>query len=67
MRAAAAAGPRLLDAPVIPRQPLTTAPVVVAREAAALSMLGRRVVRQSHPDALRLAFQAYYNDRAAHP
>ena len=67
MRAAAAAGPRLLDAPVIETAPLTAAPVVVSREASALAMLGRRVVAQSHPDALRLAFQAYYNYRAAHP
>lgn len=45
-----------------------TAPLVVARdESAAAAVLTRRVARQSHPDALRLAFQAYYNYRAAHP
>jgi hypothetical protein len=44
-----------------------TAPLVVAREAAAMAVLSRRVSRQSHPEALRLAFQAYYNYRAAHP
>ena len=33
----------------------------------AVSRLADAVRRQSHPDALRLAFQAYYNYRAAHP
>ncbi len=32
----------------------------------ALSALSRHVVQQSHPDALRLAIQAYYGFRAAH-
>jgi hypothetical protein len=34
---------------------------------AALSALSALVSRQSHPDALRLAFQAYYNFRSARP
>ena len=34
---------------------------------AALEALARHVGRQSHPDALRLAFRAYYNYKAAHP
>jgi hypothetical protein len=33
----------------------------------ALAALSKHVRRQSHPDALRLAFQAYYNYKAAHP
>ncbi len=33
----------------------------------ALIRLERAVRRQSHPEALRLAFQAYYNYRTAHP
>jgi hypothetical protein len=33
----------------------------------ALSQLGRYIARQSHPEALRYAFRAYYNYRAAHP
>jgi hypothetical protein len=34
---------------------------------AALVTLGDRVERQSHPDALRFAFEAYYNYRTEHP
>jgi hypothetical protein len=33
----------------------------------ALSRFAPRVSRSSHPDALRLALQAYYNYRSAHP
>jgi hypothetical protein len=33
----------------------------------ALGALRAQVKQKSHPDALRLAFQAYYNYRAAHP
>ncbi len=46
--------------------PTTTGPRMLRVEAA-LDALGRHVRRQSHPDALRLALQAYYNFRAAHP
>jgi hypothetical protein len=38
-----------------------------ARAQAALTALRGQVRRQSDPDALRLAFRAYYNYRAAHP
>ncbi|HLL82691.1 MAG TPA: hypothetical protein VK420_08555, partial [Longimicrobium sp.] len=38
-----------------------------ARTRAALTALRSRVRRQSDPDALRLAFRAYYNYKAAHP
>jgi hypothetical protein len=44
--------------------------LVTARELAIESALGRlsgAVVRQSHPDALRHAFQAYFSYRAEHP
>lgn len=34
---------------------------------AALDALAKHVGKQSHPDALHLAFRAYYNFRAAHP
>jgi hypothetical protein len=34
---------------------------------AALDVLGKHVRAQSHPEALRLAFEAYYNYQAAHP
>lgn len=33
----------------------------------ALSALSDDVVRMSHPDALRMAFQAYFNYKSAHP
>ncbi|MDB4949246.1 MAG: hypothetical protein JWM27_1895 [Gemmatimonadetes bacterium] len=38
-----------------------------ARVHSALGVLGARVREQSHPQALRLAFEAYYNFKAAHP
>jgi hypothetical protein len=38
-----------------------------ARAESAFSTLARYVARQSHPDALRRAFQAYYAYRTAHP
>ncbi|HEX8390839.1 MAG TPA: murein L,D-transpeptidase catalytic domain family protein [Longimicrobium sp.] len=38
-----------------------------ARTSAALNALRHRVSRSSDPDALRMAFRAYYNYRAAHP
>jgi hypothetical protein len=50
--------------------PVAVPSLVDAREvatASALSALASRVGRTSHPDALRLAFEAYYNHRAAHP
>lgn len=38
-----------------------------ARVAGAIDALGKTVSKKSDPDALRLAFQAYYNYRATHP
>lgn len=38
-----------------------------ARAEAALRVLAPRVAKQSHPDALRLAFRSYYAYREAHP
>lgn len=46
---------------------LAAEPVVVRREDAALATLERRVQRKSHPDALRLAVEAYWSYRNAHP
>jgi hypothetical protein len=40
---------------------------VVVRASAALDALARHVTRRSHPDALRLAFHAYFNYQASHP
>lgn len=37
------------------------------RAQSALAVLGKAVREQSDPDALRLAFQAYYNYESAHP
>jgi hypothetical protein len=45
-------------------------PAKIARKTAtdtALDALADEVGKQSHPDALRLAFEAYYNYKAAHP
>jgi hypothetical protein len=60
-------GPSIPREAVIEAPELLAAPVVVRRDEAALAVLERRVGRQSHPDALRLAFQAYWSFRAAHP
>ncbi len=38
-----------------------------ARVQTALDVLGDKIVKQSDPNALRLAFQAYYNYQAANP
>lgn len=61
LRAAAA------DAAVIPAPELAPAPRTVARDEAAVAVLERRVGRLSHPDALDLAFRAYWNFRREHP
>lgn len=45
---------------------LTTQPLVAGSESA-VAMLERRVVRMSHPEALRTAFRAYRNYRETHP
>lgn len=59
---AAAPAPTVLDLP-----PLGTTPRVIPRREAALAVLERRVGELSHPAALQLAFQAYWNYRNAHP
>lgn len=46
---------------------LKSAPVVVRREEAALAILERQVWQKSHPDALRLAVEAYWRYRSAYP
>ena len=61
----------MMRAPALVRaggQPLV-APAPRARSAteSALEMLRSQVRQTSHPDALRFAFQAYYNYRSAHP
>lgn len=48
------------------RRALLTLTRAAAAEMAVGTLAGQ-VRRQSHPDALRLAFQAYFNFRAAHP
>ena len=63
----AASAPYAPAPTVLPAPELTAAPVVVAREAAALAVLERQVTYRSHPESLRLAFQAYWNFREAHP
>ena len=63
-----ATAPRAIPSPVTLDAPaLTAAPLVLRRDEAALAVLERRVTRLSHPDALRLAFQAYWNFREANP
>ena len=51
--------------------PVAAAPAAPAKEEtrvdAALRVLRSRVARQSHPDALRYAFEAYFNFKSAHP
>src|SRR3954469_5180856 len=55
--------------------PAAPAPVVEAvkpakaetRGESALRVLRGHVARQSHPDALRTAFEAYFNYKSAHP
>ncbi|HET9985925.1 MAG TPA: murein L,D-transpeptidase catalytic domain family protein [Longimicrobiales bacterium] len=68
--AAAVATPPVLGQPLAPTPVATTATATGARNDLvddALSALRSRVGRLSHPEALRYAFQAYYNYRAAHP
>jgi hypothetical protein len=56
-------------APVKPAAPVAEAKPAAAesRVDAALRVLRARVSRQSHPDALRTAFEAYFNYKSAHP
>jgi hypothetical protein len=51
-------------------EPAATAAATASARAAAdraLTALSKHVTRKSHPDALRLAFQAYYTFRERHP
>ncbi|HEX2191260.1 MAG TPA: murein L,D-transpeptidase catalytic domain family protein [Longimicrobiaceae bacterium] len=57
--------PRAMD--VIAAAAPTSAVARAARVESAVGTLAARVARLSHPDALRRAFRAYYNFRAAHP
>lgn len=59
-------------APVLAARPPVAVPAAAparraSRAEAALAVLRRRVKRQSHPDALRYAFEAYFNYKSAHP
>lgn len=65
---APAAADEPLGTPVAADEPLGT-PVFSATAAtdAALRALARHVSRMSHPEALRIAFDAYYRYRAANP
>jgi hypothetical protein len=73
--AAVVAAPADFDLPAAPVDDATAAAteMVSAAEAhrmmvsTAVASLASRVSLKSHPDALRLAFQAYYNFRSAHP
>lgn len=73
MAAMAAAAPTTPAAPSGPAAPTAmpapdaTPGPVDKRVAAALDRLAPYVRRSSHPEALRMAFQAYYNYRAANP
>ncbi|HEX6926922.1 MAG TPA: murein L,D-transpeptidase catalytic domain family protein [Longimicrobiaceae bacterium] len=60
------AAPRSLTILEAPRLPVTTT-VQVPHRVAALQRLERQVGRLSHPSALHVAFEAYWNFRSAHP
>jgi hypothetical protein len=68
---AAAESAHAIPAPAAPAPaPLAAAVKPAKRETrvdAALRVLRGRVARQSHPDALRTAFEAYFNFKSAHP
>ncbi|HEV7589535.1 MAG TPA: murein L,D-transpeptidase catalytic domain family protein [Longimicrobium sp.] len=69
---AASEAAHAIPAPAAPAAaPVAAAAVKPARREtrvnAALRVLRGRVARQSHPDALRYAFEAYFNFKAAHP
>ncbi|HEV2148535.1 MAG TPA: murein L,D-transpeptidase catalytic domain family protein [Longimicrobiaceae bacterium] len=52
---------------ILHRAAPTAAEIRALRVQSAVSALAGRVVERSDPNALRFAFQAYYNYRAAHP
>lgn len=57
---------RLLGNGILAERITPAASARAARVSTALTVLGAGVERQSHPDALRLAFAAYYNFKAQH-
>jgi len=59
--------PRLLGVPVGGSDAEATPPLSMAPAEVALRSLAGQVARQSHPLALRYAFEAYFNYRSAHP
>ncbi|MGH7467945.1 MAG: murein L,D-transpeptidase catalytic domain-containing protein [Longimicrobiales bacterium] len=64
----AAASPVLADgSAALPGAVSTTSDDPAALAEAALRALSMHVVKSSHPEALRTAFRAYHNYRAAHP
>jgi hypothetical protein len=66
-RGALAASPTAAEPTVLTAPKVGTRSLTVDRSAAALAVLERRVTKLSHPEALQLAFQAYWNYRHAHP
>jgi hypothetical protein len=54
-------------APAAPSEPVEVADPRAAAVEAALEAFGSQVTGLSHDDALKLAFTAYYNFKAAHP
>lgn len=58
---------RLTASGILPERFAPATGLRAPRVAAAFSILIKDVEQQSHPDALRLAFAAYYNFKAAHP
>jgi hypothetical protein len=57
----------LTRAAVVAQPAIPAARSPVTRQAAALAIIERRIAKMSHPDALLLAFHAYYSFRDAHP
>ncbi|MBW3628611.1 MAG: murein L,D-transpeptidase catalytic domain family protein [Gemmatimonadetes bacterium] len=67
------AAPPAMVAPAAPEvkievaAPVSAAEIRAAKVSTAITSLADRVQLKSHPEALRLAFHAYFNFRAAHP
>src|SRR4051794_18881102 len=66
MKAVFATTPAASDTTLAPVAEVKPA-VAESRVDAALRVLRAHVARQSHPDALRYAFEAYFNYKSAHP
>jgi len=67
MKAFAAAPAASNSVHAVPVRPPAPEAKAESRVDAALRVLRSRVTRQSHPDALRYAFEAYFAYKAAHP